>query len=163
MLAPKSDIITWDDFFMGVCKLAAERSRDPSTAVGCCIVDDFNNIVGVGFNGLPRGCDPNLFPWDREGGFLDTKYAYISHSETNALDNADRSKVRGSRLYVSLFPCNECSKRIIQNGIKEVIFLSDKYHNTDAAEASRRLLVAAGIKTRQFVCNRHQVILDLEH
>ena len=162
MLGPRIDIINWDDCFMALAKLFTERSRDPNTQVGACIVDSLNHVIGVGFNGLPRNCDPTAFPWDREGGFLDTKYAYCSHAEANAIDNGDRTRISGARIYTTLFPCNNCAIRIIQNGIKEVIYLSDKYHDSEASEASRRLFAASGVSTRQLVCERKQLTIDLE-
>jgi len=163
MLGPRENIISWDDYFMANAVLASMRSRDPNTQVGACIVDEFNHIVGTGYNGLPRGCDPHQFPWDREGKFLDTKYAYTSHSEENAIDNSDQSRIRGSKIYVTLFPCNNCAKRIIQNGIKEIVYLSDKYHDSDETVASRKLLESAGVNTREFKFSLETITISLKN
>ncbi len=143
-----NNYISWDEYFMGVAMLSALRSKDPSTKVGACIVNVNKRIVGIGYNGLPCGCDDDEFPWERTGGFLDTKYAYVVHAEPNAILNAT-SDLTNATLYVTLFPCNECAKLIIQSGIKEIVYVSDKYFDTDASKASRRMLEAAGIKLRQ--------------
>ncbi len=145
----KSDnYISWDEYFMGVAMLSALRSKDPSTKVGACIVNQNKRIVGIGYNGLPCGCSDDEFPWERSGGFLDTKYAYVVHAVPNAILNAT-SDLTNATLYVTLFPCNECAKLIIQSGIKEIVYVSDKYQDTDASKASRRMLEAAGLKLRQ--------------
>ena len=143
-----NNYISWDEYFMGVAMLSALRSKDPSTKVGACIVNVNKRIVGIGFNGLPCGCSDDEFPWERNGGFLDTKYAYVVHAEPNAILNAT-SDLTNATLYVTLFPCNECAKLIIQSGIKEIVYVSDKYFDTDASKASRRMLEAAGLKLRQ--------------
>lgn len=148
--------INWDEFFMGVAMLAAQRSKDPSTQVGACIVsgkDDpagENVILSTGYNGFPAGCSDDEFPWEREGEFADTKYPFVVHAELNAILNARGKSLRGARLYVALFPCNECAKAIIQAGIREVVYLSDKYNHTAPTRASRRMLTAAGVTLRQF-------------
>ncbi len=144
----RNNYISWDEYFMGVATLSAKRSKDNSSQVGACIVNRRNRIVGIGYNGLPYGCDDDLFPWEREGDFLNTKYAYVVHAEANAILNSS-TDLEGSRIYVTLFPCNECSKLIIQSGLKEVIYLEDKYHDDEIFIASRKLLEAANIKTRQ--------------
>ncbi len=143
-----NNYISWDEYFMGVAMLSALRSKDPSTKVGACIVNGNKRIVGIGYNGLPCGCSDDEFPWERNGGFLDTKYAYVVHAEPNAILNAT-SDLTNATLYVTLFPCNECAKLIIQSGIKEIVYVSDKYFDTDASKASRRMLEAAGILLRQ--------------
>ena len=143
-----NNYISWDEYFMGVAMLSALRSKDPSTKVGACIVNVNKRIVGIGYNGLPCGCSDDEFPWERNGGFLDTKYAYVVHAEPNAILNAT-SDLTNATLYVTLFPCNECAKLIIQSGIKEIVYVSDKYSDTDASKASRRMLEAAGLKLRQ--------------
>lgn len=140
------DYISWDEYFMGVAMLAGKRSKDPSTQVGACIVDNDNKILSQGYNGLPRGCSDDEFPWDREGDMLETKYPYVVHAELNAILNSRGTNLYGSKIYVALFPCNECAKAIIQSGIKEVVYLSDKYADTDIVKASKRLLEAAGVK-----------------
>ncbi len=141
-------VLNWDEYFMSLAHLSAVRSKDPSTQVGAVIVDSNNRVVGLGYNGFPRGCDDNKFPWKREGEYLDTKYAYVVHAELNAILNANKL-IENCRLYVSLFPCNECSKAIIQSGIKEIIYESDKYKDLDQFKASKKMLEAAGVKLRQ--------------
>lgn len=141
----RTDYISWDEYFMGVAILAGMRSKDPSTQVGACIVDDENKILSQGYNGLPRGCSDDEFPWDREGDMLNTKYPYVVHAELNAILNSRGTSLVGSKIYVALFPCNECAKAIIQSGIKEVVYLSDKYSDTDMVKASKRLLNSAGV------------------
>ena len=147
-MAKREDFLSWDEYFMGVAMLSALRSKDPSTKVGACIVNQNKRIVGIGYNGFPCGCSDDEFPWERSGDFLDTKYPYVVHAEPNAILNAT-SDLTNATLYVTLFPCNECAKLIIQSGIKEIVYVSDKYQDTDASKASRRMIDAAGIKCRQ--------------
>ncbi|MBE6054557.1 MAG: dCMP deaminase family protein [Clostridium sartagoforme] len=142
----RSDYISWDEYFMGVAILAGMRSKDPSTRVGACIVDNDNKILSQGYNGLPRGCSDDEFPWNREGDVLETKYPYVVHAELNAILNCRGTNLVGSKIYVALFPCNECAKAIIQSGIKEVVYLSDKYADTDEVKASKRMFNAAEVK-----------------
>lgn len=158
----RKDYISWDEYFMGVALLAAMRSKDPSTQVGACIVDDNNRILSTGYNGFPRGCSDDDFPWDREGGFSDTKYPYVVHAELNAILNAGGKNLANSRIYVALFPCNECAKAIIQSGITEVIYLSNKYAETPETRASKRMLEAAGVKLTQLVPERQELVLDFD-
>ncbi len=140
-----SKVISWDQYFMAVAKLSAYRSKDPNTQVGACIVSPENKIVGVGYNGLPWGCEDNQFPWEnREGEMYDTKYPYVVHAELNAILNSIQ-KLNGCRIYVSLFPCHECVKAIIQSGIKEIIYEDDKYNDTPSDRAAKRMLDAAGV------------------
>ena len=134
---------------MGVALLSAKRSKDPSTQVGACIVNNKNKIVGAGYNGLPIGCDDDEFPWEKQGDFLNTKYPYVCHAELNAILNNIGMDLKGCKIYTALFPCNECSKAIIQSGIMEVIYLSDKYAGTDASKASKKMLDRAGVKYRK--------------
>lgn len=150
----RSNVINWDTYFMALAHLSAFRSKDPNTQVGAVIVDNMNRIVSIGYNGMPRGVDDESFPWEREGSFLLTKYAYVVHAELNAILNSPRG-VNDCKLYVSLFPCNECAKAIIQSGIKEVIYESDKYADTEGTIASKKMLQAAGITLRQldFTCD----------
>lgn len=148
MTKPRENAISWDDCFMKIAEVIADRSKDPSTQAGAVIVNDQNVVVGIGYNGLPRGLKNEDFPWEREGDFLDVKYTYICHAEENAIFNSNNS-TKGCRIYATLFPCNECAKSLIQNDIKEVIFESDKYHDKPVWVASRRMLDAAGIKYRQ--------------
>lgn len=137
-------------------------AQDPSTQVGACIVDEDNRIVSVGYNGFPRGCSDEELPWARTAESpLDTKYMYVCHAEVNAVMNKNTASLKGARMYVALFPCNECAKIIIQSGMKEVVFLSDKYHDEDAFVASRRLFDMAGVAYRQLVPSTTRVVLDL--
>jgi dCMP deaminase len=145
----RSDYISWDEYFMGVALLSAMRSKDPSTQVGACIVNEKNKIVGAGYNGLPAGCDDDSFPWHKQGEFLETKYPYICHAELNAILNNIGMDLKGCRIYTALFPCNECTKAIIQSGITEVIYLSDKYHGNDIFKASKIMLDSSGVKYRK--------------
>ena len=144
----REDYITWDEYFMGIALLSAERSKDPSTQVGACIVNEAKKIVGIGYNGLPFGCDDKVFPWDNKGEFLDTKYPYVVHAEPNAILNSN-SRTEGCTLYVTLFPCNECAKLIIQSGIKEIVYMDDKYNGTDSNIASKKMLDYAKIRYRK--------------
>ena len=149
MLKKRQDYISWDEYFMGVALLSAKRSKDPSTQVGACIVNDKNKIVGAGYNGLPMGGDDDDFPWEKQGEFLETKYPYICHAELNAILNNIGMDLRGCKIYTALFPCNECSKAIIQSGITEVIYLSDKYEGTNIFKASKFMLDKAAVKCRK--------------
>ncbi len=149
MQQPRENNISWDECFMRMAHVIAERSKDPSTQAGAVIADANNVVVGLGYNGFPRGVDNGSFPWEREGSFLETKYAYVCHAEENAVYNSNGS-TRGCKVYCTLFPCNECAKSIIQNGITEVIFESDKYHAVDAFVAARRMFAAAGVKCTNY-------------
>lgn len=144
----RENYINWDTYFMGVALLSSMRSKDPNTQVGACIVNSSKKIVGIGYNGLPFGCDDHDFPWDNKGDYLDTKYPYVVHAEPNAILNANSNTV-GASLYVTLFPCNECAKLIIQSGIKEIIYMDDKYEGTDSNIASKKMLDSAKIKYRK--------------
>lgn len=137
--------ISWDEYFMGIALLSAQRSKDPSTQVGACIVDKNNKIVGTGYNGFPRNCSNEDFPWEREGNFIDIKYPYICHAELNAILNST-TNLENCKIYVGLFPCNECAKAIIQSGIKKVIYLDDKYHDTPSHIVSRKLFNASNVE-----------------
>lgn len=149
-VSKRSDYLSWDDYFMSVAFLSAMRSKDPSTQVGACIVDAEQRIIGIGYNGFPRGCSDDELPWAREGASeLDTKYPYVCHAEMNAILNKNTATLRGCKIYVALFPCNECAKLIIQSGITEVVFFSDKYHDSVSMTASRRLLDLASVRYRQ--------------
>ena len=151
MSGKRTDYISWDEYFMGVAILSGMRSKDPNSQVGCCIVSQENKILSMGYNGFPKGCSDDEFPWDRVGDDpLDTKYFYVAHSELNAILNYSGGSLAGAKLYVSLFPCNECAKAIIQCGIKEVIYDSDKYADTPATKASKRMMEAAGVTYRQY-------------
>ena len=158
MVTKRKDYISWDEYFMGVAILAAKRSKDPNTQVGACIVDKNNVILTTGYNGFPKGCSDDEFPWNREGEI--TKYPFVVHAELNAILNASGKSLRGSRLYVALFPCNECAKAIIQAGISEVVYLSDKYADTAGIKASKMMLTAAGVKLTQFKPAITDITLD---
>lgn len=148
MSKKRLDVLTWDEYFMSVAHLSALESKDPNTQVGACIVNEDNIILGIGYNGLPKGCSDDIFPWGNVGDTLETKYAFVVHAELNAILNAQAS-VKNSSIYVSLFPCNECAKAIIQSGIKTIVYEDDKYADTDAVRASKRMLSAAGVLIRQ--------------
>lgn len=149
----RTDYISWDEYFMSVAVLSSLRSKDPNTQVGACIVSPDNKIVGTGYNGFPIGCSDESLPWAREGLPLDTKYLYVCHAELNAILNSTRN-LKGCKLYVGLFPCNECAKAIIQSGINEVIYQEDKYADTDSVIASKKMLTQAGVRFRQLVFNK---------
>ena len=152
--------ITWEEYFMGVARLAAMRSKDPNTQVGACIVDNEKRILSTGYNGFPAGCSDDDYPWERDGDFGDTKYPYVVHAELNAILNARGKNLTGSTIYVDLFPCNECAKAIIQAGIKEVVYLSDKYASIEGTIASKKMLNSAGVKLRQLETNQKSLVIN---
>ena len=156
----RSNYIGWDAYFMGVAELSAKRSKDPNTQVGACIVSKDKKILSVGYNGAPNGYNDEILPWDREGSFIDTKYAYVCHAELNAILNY-RGNLEDSKLYVALFPCNECAKAIIQCGIKEIVYKSDKYKGSDNNLVSRKLLDECNIKYRKYEKENNLVELAL--
>lgn len=145
----RTDYITWDEYFMGIAYLSAMRSKDPSTQVGACIVDQDHKVVSIGYNGMPIGCDDDQMPWERGEG-IDSKYLYVCHAEFNAILNIRSASLKGCSIYVSLFPCNECAKAIIQTGIKEIIYVSDKYADTDGVKASKKMFDMCGVTYRKF-------------
>lgn len=161
-MSKRTNYISWDEYFMGVALLSAKRSKDPATQVGACIVNNKNKIVGAGYNGLPAGCDDNDFPWDKQGDFLQTKYPYVCHAELNAILNNIGMDLHGCRIYTALFPCNECAKAIIQSGISEVIYLSDKYDGSDPSVASKRMLTTAGVIYRKVESQVSKIELSFE-
>ncbi len=156
----RNGYISWDEYFMGVALLASQRSKDPNTQVGACIVDQDKRILSTGYNGFPHGCSDDDFPWNRDETMGETKYQFVVHAELNAILNASGKNLFGSTVYVALFPCNECAKAIIQSGIKEVVYLSDKYHDTPSTIASRRMLTAAGVKLTQLSPTKAQIVLN---
>lgn len=158
----RNGYISWDEYFMGVALLAAERSKDPSTQVGACIVDGDKTILSTGYNGFPKGCQDDEYPWNRDESAGETKYPYVVHAELNAILNSQGKSLKGATIYVGLFPCNECTKAIIQSGIKEVIYLSDKYATTPATLASKKMLASSGVKTRQLKPTKAQLVLNFE-
>ena len=162
MSRKREDYISWDEYFMGVAILSSMRSKDPNTQVGACIVSENHKILSMGYNGFPTGCSDNEFPWAREGDDpLETKYVYSTHSELNAILNYSGGSLVGARLYVSLFPCNECAKAIIQCGIREVIYANDKYSDTPSVIASKRMMDAAGVKYHQYRKTEREVTICL--
>jgi dCMP deaminase len=161
-MSARKDYISWDEYFMGVALLSGRRSKDPSTQVGACIVNSQNKIVGAGYNGLPIGCSDEDFPWEKQGDFLNTKYPFVCHAELNAILNNIGMDLTGCRIYTALFPCNECSKAIIQSGIKEVVFLSDKYDGTEVSIASKRMLDAANVGYRKVIVKRQTIELSFD-
>lgn len=157
----RKDYISWDEYFMSVAMLAGLRSKDPSSQVGSCIVSSDNKILSMGYNGFPKGCSDDEFPWEREGEPLDTKYVYVTHSELNAILNYRGGNLEGAKLYVSLFPCNECAKAIIQSGIREIIYDSDKYADTPEVIASKRMLDAAGVHYRKYLRTGRKINIEV--
>ncbi len=162
MTGKREGYISWDEYFMGVALLAAQRSKDPSTQVGACIVDENNRILSTGYNGFPKGCSDDDFPWNRDESLGETKYQFVVHAELNAILNTRGKSLVGSRVYVGLFPCNECAKSIIQAGIREVIYLSDKYADTPSTINSKRMLAAAGVKLTKLEPKTDEIVLKFK-
>lgn len=157
----RRDYISWDEYFMGVSKLSGMRSKDPHTQVGACIVSNTNRILSMGYNGFPNGIDDDEFPWEREGDGYETKYPYVTHSELNAILNYRGGSLEGAKIYVSLFPCNECAKAIIQSGIKTVVYDSDKYSDSVSVRASKRMFDAAGVRYYSYQKTGRRIELEL--
>ncbi len=161
MAGKRTDYISWDDYFMGIAILSAHRSKDPNSQVGACLVSPDNKIVGIGYNGFPLRCSDDELPWEREAASpYDTKYPYVCHAELNAVLNANTSNLSGCRIYVTLFPCNECSKLLIQSGVRKIIYLSDKYHETILCKAARRMLDMAGVAYAPFQPQTERITID---
>jgi len=167
----RENYLTWDEYFMSIAKLSSMRSKDPSTQVGACIVGLDNRILSIGYNGAPNGFSDDTFPWQREGDMLNTKYAYVCHAEMNAILNyrGTRKELENSKIYVDLFPCNECAKLIVQAGIKEVVYLSDKFKDkdgklkeTDSVKASKKIFNECGVKFTEVKLNKDKVEIDLQ-
>ena len=156
----RQDYISWDEYFMSVALLSAHRSKDPNTQVGACIVSPEKKIFGVGYNGLPIGCSDDEFPWGRDGGVIDSKYAYVCHAELNAILNSIHKDLKNCTLYVALFPCTECAKIIIQSGIKEIVYLSDKYADTDSTKVAKIMFQKVGIEYRRFTTQKKNISVD---
>ena len=161
-MGKREGYLSWDDYFMSVALLSGKRSKDPSTQVGACIVNRNNVIESIGYNGLPKGCSDDEFPWNKEGEVLNTKYLFVVHAELNAILNAKGKDLSNCKIYVALFPCNECAKAIIQSGIKEVIYLSDKYATLESTLASKKMLTSAGVKLTQFKPTTDKITLDFK-
>ncbi len=159
MSSKRKDYISWDEYFMGIAVLSSMRSKDPNTQVGACIVSPDKKIIGVGYNGFPIGCSDDELPWEREGDWIETKYPYVCHAELNAILNSSLPSLKGATLYVALFPCNECAKAIIQVGIKRIIYLSNKYKDTDATKASVKMLEAAGVELQELKPQKDEIVL----
>lgn len=157
----RTDYISWDEYFMGVALLSGMRSKDPNTQVGACIVSEDNKILSMGYNGFPTGCSDDEFPWVRDGDPLDNKYFYSTHSELNAILNYRGGSLEGAKMYVTLFPCNECAKAIIQCGIRALVYKNDKYEGTPAVIASKRMLDAAGVRYNKYHSSEQIVKLSL--
>ena len=157
----REDYLSWDEYFMGIAVLSSMRSKDPSTQVGACIVDKDNKIISMGYNGMPKCCDDDEYPWDRSGDPLKTKYLFVCHAELNAILNCHGGSVKDAICYTTLFPCNECAKAIIQAGISEVLYLSDKYSETDSTKASKKMFDSANVKYRQFNTTNKEIKFNL--
>lgn len=157
----RDDYLSWDEYFMGIALLSAQRSKDSNTQVGACIVNQEHKIVSVGYNGMPTGCNDDDMPWEREGDFLNTKYPFVCHAELNAILNRSAGSLQGCSLYVTLFPCNECAKAIIQSGIKTIVYDCDKYANTPAVIASKRMLDAAGVRYYKYNRTGRKITIEV--
>ena len=157
----RDDYINWDEYFMGIALISSQRSKDPSTQVGACIVSQDNKILSIGYNGFPIGCSDDDISWAREGDFKETKYPYVCHAELNAILNYTGATIKGSKIYVALFPCNECAKAIIQAGIKEVIYMSDKYKDTDSVKVSKRMFDMSQVKYTEYKSRGMKITLEL--
>ena len=161
MSEKRRDYISWDEYFMGIALLSAMRSKDNNSQVGACIVSPENKILSLGYNGMPIGCNDDDMPWEREGSDLDTKYMYVCHSELNAILNSPNHDLRGSRMYVTLFPCNECAKAIIQAGIKTIVYDCDKYADTPSVIASKKMLDAAGVRYYKYNRTDREIMIKV--
>ncbi|XP_038055360.1 deoxycytidylate deaminase-like [Patiria miniata] len=156
----RDNYLDWDEYFMAVAFLSAQRSKDPSSQVGACIVNQEKKIVGIGYNGMPNKCDDDELPWGKDGEWLDQKYPYVCHAEMNAIMNKNSSDVKDCTIYVALFPCNECAKLIIQSGIRKIVFLSDKHHEKPATIASKKMLDMAKVEYVKYIPKQHKIEID---
>ncbi len=157
----RENYISWDAYFMGIAILSSHRSKDPGTQVGACIVSPTNRILSVGYNGMPSGCSDDNYPWERNGEPLATKYLFVCHAELNAILNYRGGSLEGSRVYTTLFPCNECAKALIQSGVKEIIYMQDKYADTDSVIASKKMMDSAGVVYRQYKADGKEITISL--
>lgn len=158
----KEDYLSWDQYFMGIAKMSSMRSKDPNTSVGACIVGTDNKILSVGYNGMPHGCSDDEYPWERDAADpLDTKYLYVCHAELNALLNYTGTHLKESRIYTTLFPCNDCTKALIQSGIREVIYMENKYPDSPSVIAAKRMMKSAGIVYRPYVTEHQKIEMEL--
>jgi len=161
--AKRQEYLSWEDYFMSVAFLSAMRSKDPSTQVGATIVNDEKKIVGIGYNGFPKGCSDDELPWGKtDDDKFNTKYMYVCHAEMNAILNKNTSDIKDCTMYVALFPCNECAKMIIQSGLKEIVYFSDKHAEKDSTKASKRMLDMTGIKYRQYCPKKNKILIDFD-
>ncbi|EDW70405.1 probable deoxycytidylate deaminase [Drosophila virilis] len=159
----RQDYLHWDDYFMATALLSSRRSKDPSTQVGACIVDKHKRIVAIGYNGFPRDCSDDVFSWSKDNSDpLENKNMYVVHAEANAILNSNSRSLDGTRLYTTLFPCNECTKLIIQSGIREIYYISDKYAEKPIYRASKRMLDAVGIVYQRHVPTQKQIIINFD-
>ena len=157
----RKDYLSWDAYFMGIAILSAQRSKDPGTQVGACIVGADNKILSVGYNGMPIGCADDVMPWAREGSPMDTKYLYVCHAELNAILNYSGGNIKGATVYTTLFPCNECAKALIQSGVKRVVYLSDKYSDSDSVQASKLMFRMTGVTFDKYEMSGHSISMEL--
>ena len=157
----RRDYLSWDAYFMGIAILSAQRSKDPGTQVGACIVGADNKILSVGYNGMPIGCADEAMPWAREGEPMDTKYLYVCHAELNAILNYSGGSLQGATVYTTLFPCNECAKALIQSGVKRVVYLSDKYSDSHSVQASKLMFKMTGVDFVQYESTNRTISMEL--
>lgn len=157
----RQNYLEWDEYFMGIAFLSAMRSKDPSTQVGACIIDEDKKIIGIGYNGFPVGSSDDKMPWGKEGNFLDTKYPYVVHAELNAILNSIKS-LKNCTIYVTHFPCNECAKAIVQSGIKKVVYFSDKHKHLDSSKASKMILENAGVETVNLKIKKNEILIKFK-
>ena len=160
-MGKREDYISWDEYFMGISALSGLRSKDPTTQVGACIVNKDKKIVGIGYNGFPKGSSDEDMPWSKTGDFLDTKYPYVVHAELNAILNSTEN-LKGCTIYVTHFPCNECAKAIVQSGISKIIYLSNKHRHKDSTKASKLMLDNAGVEYEKIELAHEQIVLDFD-
>ncbi len=160
--AKRADYLSWDEYFMALAILSSLRSKDPNSQVGACIVNEENRIVGIGYNGFPAGCSDDELPWGRVGDWMETKYPYVCHAELNAILNSDFGRMANCRMYVNLFPCNECAKLIIQAGIRKVIYIADKYPDDEKFVAARRLFKLAGVEMERMPVPKGKIEIDFD-
>ena len=158
----RTGYLKWDEYFMGIAMLSAMRSKDPNTSVGACIVSEDNKILSLGYNGMPAGCSDDEYPWERASQDpLGCKYLYVCHAELNALLNYTGTNMRNAKIYTTLFPCNECTKALIQSGICEVIYGEDKYANTASVIAAKKMMASSGVTYRQYENLHNTIEMDL--
>lgn len=157
----RQDYLKWDEYFMSIAMLSAQRSKDPNTQVGACIVSRENKILSMGYNGMPCGCSDDVMPWERDGSPLETKYMFVCHAELNSILNYAGHDLKGAKIYTTLFPCNECAKAIVQCGIKEVIYRENKYDGTDSVMASKKMFDLAGVSYRPYSFGHKRITLEV--